>query len=148
MTAQEKLLKDIMTELITVSRDPRLDLNDVDDRHYAGSLRVLARRIDALADCPQDTYLYALVARIWHNVLVRFSSCHMLVRFSSCHRHPRLITMFSTLDDMYREIFEEELFEVLDRMFTIELKWIAQYSRNDRRLADLANEVLDRRSGV
>lgn len=139
MTAQEKLLKDIMTELITVSRDPRLDLNDVDDRHYAGSLRVLARRIDALADCPQDTYLYALVARIWHNVLVRFSSYHM---------HQRLITMFSTLDDMYREIFDEELFEALDEISDLELKWIAQYSRNDRRLADLAAEVLDRRSGV
>ena len=139
MTAQEKLLNDIMAELITVSRDPRLDLNDVDDRHYAGSLRVLARRIDALADCPQDTYLYALVARIWHNVLVRFSSYHM---------HQRLITMFSALDDMYREIFEEELFDTLDEMSTIELKWLAQYSRNDRRLADLANEVLDRRSGV
>ena len=139
MTAQEKLLKDIMTELITVSRDPRLDLNDVDDRHYAGSLRVLARRIDALADCPQDTYLYALVARIWHNVLVRFSSYHM---------HQRLITMFGTLDDMYREIFDEELFEALDEISDMELKWIAQYSRNDRRLADLANEVLDRRSGV
>ena len=139
MTAQEKLLKDIMAELITVSRDPRLDLNDVDDRHYAGSLRVLARRIDALADCPQDTYLYALVARIWHNVLVRFSSYHM---------HQRLITMFSTLDDMYREIFDEELFEALDEISDMELKWIAQYSRNDRRLADLAAEVLDRRSGV
>ena len=139
MTAQEKLLKDIMTELITVSRDPRLDLNDVDDRHYAGSLRVLARRIDALADCPQDTYLYALVARIWHNVLARFSSYHM---------HQRLVTMFSALDDMYREIFEEELFEALDEISDIELKWIAQYSRNDRRLADLAAEVLDRRSGV
>ena len=139
MTAQEKLLKDIMTELITVSRDPRLDLNDVDDRHYAGSLRVLARRIDALADCPQDTYLYALVARIWHNVLVRFSSYHM---------HQRLITMFGTLDDMYREILGEELFEALDEISDMELKWIAQYSRNDRRLADLADEVLDRRSGV
>ena len=139
MTAQEKLLKDIMTELITVSRDPRLDLNDVDDRHYAGSLRVLARRIDALADCPQDTYLYALVARIWHNVLVRFSSYHM---------RQRLITMFSTLDDMYREIFDEELFEALDEISDMELKWIAQYSRNDRRLASLAAEVLDRRSGV
>ena len=139
MTAQEKLLKDIMTELTTVSQDPRLDLNDVDDRHYAGSLRVLARRIDALADCPQDTYLYALVARIWHNVLVRFSSCH---------RHPRLITMFGTLDDMYREILDEELFEALDEISDMELKWIAQYSRNDRRLADLAAEVLDRRSGV
>lgn len=139
MTAQEKLLKDIMTELITVSQDPRLDLNDVDYRHYAGSLRVLARRIDALADCPQDAYLYALVARIWHNVLVRFYGYHM---------HQRLITMFSTLDDMYRELFEEELFEVLDDMSTIELKWISQYSRNDRQLADLANEVLDRRSGV
>ena len=139
MTAQEKLLKDIMTELITVSQDPRLDLNDVDDRHYAGSLRVLARRIDALADCPQDTYLYALVARIWHNMLVRFSNYHM---------HQRLITMFSTLDDMYREIFDEELFEALDEISDMELKWIAQYSRNDRRLADLANEVLDRRSGV
>ena len=139
MTAQEKLLKDTMTELITVSRDPRLDLNDVDDRHYAGSLRVLARRIDALADCPQDTYLYALVARIWHNVLVRFSSYHM---------HQRLITMFGTLDDMYREILDEELFEALDEISDMELKWIAQYSRNDRRLADLAAEVLDRRSGV
>ena len=139
MTAQEKLLKDIMAELITVSRDPRLDLNDVDDRHYAGSLRVLARRIDALADCPQDTYLYALVARIWHNVLVRFSSYRM---------HQRLITMFGTLDDMYREILDEELFEALDEISDIELKWIAQYSRNDRRLADLAAEVLDRRSGV
>ena len=139
MTAQDKLLKDIMAELITVSRDPRLDLNDVDDRHYAGSLRVLARRIDALADCPQDTYLYALVARIWHNVLVRFSSYRM---------HQRLITMFGTLDDMYREIFDEELFEALDEISDMELKWIAQYSRNDRRLADLANEVLDRRSGV
>ena len=139
MTAQEKLLKDIMTELITVSRDPRLDLNDVDDRQHAGSLRVLARRIDALADCPQDTYLYALVARIWHNVLVRFSSYHM---------HQRLITMFGTLDDMYREILDEELFEALDEISDMELKWIAQYSRNDRRLADLANEVLDRRSGV
>ena len=139
MTAQEKLLKDIMTELITVSRDPRLDLNDVDDRHYAGSLRVLARRIDALADCPQDTYLYALVARIWHNVLARFYNYHM---------HQRLITMFSTLDDMYRELFEEELFEVLDDMSTIELKWISQYSRNDKPLAELADEVLDRRSGV
>ena len=139
MTAQEKLLKDIMAELITVSRDPRLDLNDVDDRHYAGSLRVLARRIDALADCPQDTYLYALVARIWHNVLVRFSSYHM---------HQRLITMFGTLDDMYREAFEEELLEKLNDMTDMELKWIAQYSRNDRRLADLAAEVLDRRSGV
>ena len=139
MTAQDKLLKDIMTELITVSRDPRLDLNNVDDRHYAGSLRVLARRIDALADCPQDTYLYALVARIWHNVLVRFSSYRM---------HQRLITMFGTLDSMYREIFDEELFEALDEISDMELKWIAQYSRNDRRLADLANEVLDRRSGV
>lgn len=139
MTAQEKLLKDIMTELITVSQDTRLDLNDVDDRHYAGSLRVLARRIDALADCPQDTYLYALVARIWHNVLVRFYNYHT---------HQRLITMFGTLDDMYREIFDEELFEALDEISDMELKWIAQYSRNDRRLADLANEVLDRRSGV
>mgnify|MGYP000485225296 CR=1 FL=1 len=36
MTAQEKLLKDIMAELITVSRDPRLDLNDADDRQHAG----------------------------------------------------------------------------------------------------------------
>ena len=139
MTAQEKLLKDIMAELITVSRDPRLNLNDVDDRHYAGSLRVLARRIDALADCPQDTYLHALVARIWHNVLARFYNYNM---------HLRLVTMFSALDDMYREIFEEELFDLLDEISTIELKWIAQYSRNDRRLADLANEVLDRRSGV
>ena len=139
MTAQEKLLKDIMTELTTVSQDPRLDLNDIDDRHYAGSLRVLARRIDALADCPQDTYLYALVARIWHNVLVRFYNYHL---------HQRLITMFSTLDDMYREIFDEELFEALDEISDMELKWIAQYCRNDRRLASLAAEVLDRRSGV
>ena len=139
MTAQEKLLKDIMAELITVSRDPRLDLNDADDRQHAGSLRVLARRIDALADCPQDTYLYSLVARIWHNVLARFYNYHM---------HLRLVTMFSALDDMYREIFDEELFEALDEISDMELKWIAQFSRNDRRLADLAAEVLDRRSGV
>ena len=128
-----------MAELITVSRDPRLDLNDADDRQHAGSLRVLARRIDALADCPQDTYLYSLVARIWHNVLARFYNYNM---------HLRLVTMFSALDDMYREIFEEELLEKLNEMTDMELKWIAQYSRNDRRLADLAAEVLDRRSGV
>ena len=139
MTAQEKLLKDIMTELITVSRDPRLDLNDVDDRQHAGSLRVLARRIDALADCPQDTYLHALVARIWHN---------MSIRFYNYHTHERLGRLFSDLDDMYREAFEEELLEKLNDMTDMELKWISQYSRNDRQLADLADEVLDRRSGV
>ena len=49
---------------------------------------------------------------------------------------------------MYREAFEEELLEKLNDMTDMELKWISQYSRNDRQLADLADEVLDRRSGV
>jgi hypothetical protein len=62
--------------------------------------------------------------------------------------HQRLVTMFSALDDMYREIFEEELLEKLNDLTDMELKWISQYSRNDRQLADLADEVLDRRSVV
>ena len=46
------------------------------------------------------------------------------------------------------EAFEEELLEELNDMTDMELKWISQYSRNDTRIAELADEVLDRRSGV
>ncbi len=142
MTAQEKLLKDIMTELTTVSRDPRFCKLCPSDRCFIKSVRMLARRVDELLDCPQDTVMYALVARIWHNMSLRF---HEQLETSSCDRLPAL---FRNLDDMYRELFEEELFEVLDDMSTIELKWISQYSRNDKPLAERAAEVLDRRSGV
>ena len=139
MTAQEKLLKDIMTECTKIVQDPRLSTDDLDDRHYTNSLRTLARRVDELANCPQDTVMYALVARMWHN---------MSIRFYNYHTHERLGRLFSDLDDMYREAFEEELLEKLNDMTDMELKWISQYSRNDRQLADLADEVLDRRSGV
>ena len=139
MTAQIALLTDIVTELTTTAQDPRLSLNDLDARRYVKSLRTLARRVDDLIGCPQDTYAYSMVARIWYN---------MSIRFYKYHTHGRLDMLFRNLDDMYREAFEEELLEKLNDMTNMELKWIAQYSRNDRRLADLANEVLDRRSGV
>lgn len=142
MTAQIALLTDIAAELTKVAKDPIYCLQDADDRKFVKSILVLARRVDELNGCPQDTVMRALVARIWHNMSLRFNE---QLETSSCARLPAL---FRNLDDMYREIFEEELFDVLDEMSTIELKWLAQYSRNDRRLADLANEVLDRRSGV
>ena len=134
MTAQIALLTDIVTELTTIAQDPRLSINDLGDRRYVKSLRTLARRVDDLIGCPQDTYAYSMVARIWHNMSIR--------------GHQRLDTLFRNLDDMYREAFEEELLEKLNDMTNMELMWITQYSRNDRQLADLANEVLDRRSGV
>ena len=139
MTAQIALLTDIVTELTTTAQDPRLSLNDLDDRRYVKSLRTLARLVDDLIGCPQDTDAYSMVARIWHN---------MSIRFYNYHTHGRLDMLFRNLDDTYREAFEEELLEKLNDMTDMELKWIAQYSRNDRQLADLANEVLDRRSGV
>ncbi len=139
MTAQEKLLMDIVTECTKIVQDPRLSTDDLDDRHYTNSLRTLARRADELSGCPQDMRLHSLVARMWHN---------MSIRFYNYHTHERLGRLFSDLDDMYREAFEEELLEKLNDMTDMELKWISQYSRNDRQLADLADEVLDRRSGV
>ena len=142
MTAQEKLLKDIMTELTTIAQDPRFCKLCPSDRCFIKSIRMLARRVDELLDCPQDTVMYSLVARIWHNMSLQF---HEQLETSFCDRLPAL---FRNLDDIYREIFEEELLEKLNDMTDMELKWIAQYSRNDRRLADLAAEVLDRRSGV
>lgn len=142
MTAQEKLLKDIIHELNMGANDPIYCLQDADDRKFVKSTRMLARRVDELLDCPQDTAMYALVARIWHNMSLQFNE---QLETSSCVRLPAL---FRNLDDMYREAFEEELLEKLNDMTNMELKWIAQYSRNDRQLADLANEVLDRRSGV
>ena len=139
MTAQEKLLKDIVTECTKIAQDPRLSTNDLDDRRYINSLRTLARRADELSGCPQDTDMCALVARIWHN---------MSIRFYNYHTHERLGRLFSDLEGVYRAAFEEELLEKLNDMTDMELKWISQYSRNDRQLADLADEVLDRRSGV
>lgn len=139
MTAQEKLLKDIVTECTKIAQDPRLSTNDLDDRRFIKSVRMLARRVDELLDCPQDTVMYALVARIWHN---------MSIRFYNYHTHERLGRLFSDLDDLYREVFEEELLEKLNEMTDMELKWISQYSRNDKQIAELADEVLDRRSGV
>ena len=139
MTAQEKLLKDIVTECTKIAQDPRLSTNDVDDRRYTNSLRTLARRVDELSGCPRDMFLHSLVARIWHN---------MSIRFYNYHTHERLGRLFSDLDDMYREAFEEELLEKLNGMTDMELKWISQYSRNDKQIAELADEVLDRRSGV
>ncbi len=142
MTAQEKLLKDIIHELNMCANDPIYCLQDADDRKFVKSIGMLARRVDELADCPQDAAMHALVVRVWYNMSIQF---HEQLETSSCNRLPML---FSDLDDMYREAFEEELLEKLNDMTDMELKWIAQYSRNDRRLADLANEVLDRRSGV
>ena len=142
MTAQEKLLMDIVTELTTIAQDPRFYKLCPSDRCFIKSVRMLARRVDELVGCPQDTDMYALVARIWHSMSLRFNE---QLETSSCARVPAL---FRNLDGMYSEIFEEELLEKLNDMTNMELKWIAQYSRNDWRLADLANEVLDRRSGV
>ena len=142
MTAQEKLLKDIIHELNMGANDPIYCLLGADDRKFVKSARMLARRVDELLGCPQDTVMYGLVARIWHNMSLQF---HEQLETSSCSRLPAL---FRNLDDMYRELFEEELLEKLNEMTDMELKWISQSSRNDRRLADLAAEVLDRRSGV
>ena len=142
MTAQIALLTDCVNELCKVARDPRFCKMCSSDRCFVKSIRMLARRVDELANCPQDTVMHALVARIWHNMSLRFNE---QLETSSCARLPAL---FRNLDDMYREIFEEELLEKLNDMTDMELKWITQYSRNDRQLADLANEVLDRRSGV
>lgn len=142
MTAQEKLLKDIIHELNMGANDPRFCKLCPSDRCFIKSARMLARRVDELLDCPQDTVMYALVARIWHNMSLRF---HEQLETSSCDRLPAL---FRNLDDMYREAFEEELLEKLNDMTNMELKWIAQYSRNDKQLAELADEVLDQRSGV
>lgn len=142
MTAQERLLMDIVTELITIAQDPRFYKLCPSDRCFIKSTRMLARRVDELIGCPQDTVMYARVTRVWHNMSLRF---HEQLETSSCNRLPAL---FRNLDDMYREAFEEELLEKLNEMTYMELKWVSQYSRNDRRLADLANEVLDRRSGV
>ena len=142
MTAQEKLLKDIVHELNMGASNPRFCKLCPSDRCFIKSTRVLARRVDELIGCPQDTVMYGLVARIWHNMSLRFNE---QLETSSCARLPAL---FRNLDDMYREIFEEELLEKLNDMTDMELKWITQYSRNDRQLADLADEVLDRRSGV
>ena len=142
MTAQEKLLTDIATECTKIAQDPHFCKTCPSDRHFIKSARVLARRVDELIDCPQDTVMYSLVARIWHNMSIRF---YEQLETSSCSRLPAL---FRNLDDMYREAFEEELLEKLNDMSDMELKWISQYSRNDRQLANLADEVLDRRSGV
>ena len=142
MTAQEKLLKDIIHELNMRAYDPRFCKMCPSDRHFIKSARMLARRVDDLHGCPQDTVMYGLVARIWHNMSLQF---HEQLKTSSCDR---LLALFRNLDDMYRELFEEELLEKLSDMTDMELKWISQYSRNDRQLADLADEVLDRRSWV
>ena len=142
MTAQIALLTDIAAELTKVAKDPIYCLQDADDRKFVKSILVLARRVDELNGCPQDEVMHALVACIWHNMSLRFNE---QLETSSCTRLPAL---FRNLDDMYREIFEEELLEKLNDMTDMELKWITQYSRNDRQLADLADEVLDRRSGV
>ena len=139
MTAQIALLTDIAAELTKVAKDPIYCLQDADDRKFVKSILVLARRVDELNGCPQDTVMRALVARIWHN---------MSIRFYNYHTHERLGRLFSDLDDMYREAFEEELLEELNDMTDMELKWISQYSRNDKQIAELADEVLDRRSGV
>ena len=76
MTAQEKLLKDIMTELTSLTQDPRFCKLCPSDRLFIKSARVLARRVDELIDCPQDTVVYSLVARIWHNMSIRFYNYH------------------------------------------------------------------------
>ena len=133
MTAQEKLLKDIVTECTKIAQDPRFCKMCPSDRHFIKSARMLARRVDELVDCPQDVAMHALVVRVWHNMSIQF---HEQLETSSCNRLGRL---FSDLDDMYREAFEEELLEKLNDMTDIELKWISQYSRNDRQLADLAD---------
>ena len=138
MTAQEKLLKDIVHELNMGANDPIYRLLGAYDRKFVKSARMLARRVDELGGCPQDTVMYSLVARIWNNILHRFYN----------NTWPMLRCLFHNLDGTYREVFEEELLEKLNEMTDIELKWISQYSRNDRQLADLADEVLDRRSGV
>ena len=138
MTAQEKLLKDIIHELNMGANDPIYCLQDADDRRFIKSVRMLARRVDELLDCPQDTAMYAIVARIWNNILRRFYN----------NTGPMLRCLFHNLDDMYREAFEEELLEKLNDMTDTELKWLSQYSRNDKQIAELADEVLDRRSGV
>lgn len=142
MTAQEKLLKDIVHELNMGAYDPRFCKMCPSDRHFIKSARMLARRVDELVDCPQDAAMHALVVRVWHNMSIQF---HEQLETSSCNRLPML---FSDLDDMYREILEEELLEKLNDMTDMELKWISQYSRNDKQIAELADEVLDRRSGV
>lgn len=142
MTAQEKLLTDIVTELTTAAQDPIYCLLGADDRKFVKSARMLARRVDELVGRPQDTVMYALVARIWDNM----STCFF--EQLRAHGRVRLPMLFRNLDDMYREAFEEELLEKLNEMTNMELKWISQYSRNDKQLADLADEVLDRRSGV
>ena len=142
MTAQIALLTDCVNELCNVARDSRFSKMCPSDRSFVKSIRMLARRVDELASCPQDAFMHALVTRIWHNMSIRF---HEQLETSSC---ARLKMLFCNLDDIYREAFEEELLEKLNEMTDMELKWISQYSRNDKQLADLADEVLDRRSGV
>ena len=139
MTTQKQLINEIVKELTRLADDYLCAYKNTDQHKLAKALRILITRFDELTDCPQDRYQYTLIWRMWLSINRRFN-------FLTSNSY--ISGLMLSLDDMYREDLEEEIIDQLNEMTNMELKWISQYSRNDKRLADLADEVLDRRSGV
>lgn len=133
LTKQQRLIESVINEVNTL----------IDSGQgctlFVLLLNVLRGRLDDLEDCPQDRLPLIQSLMIFRQLVKRYGDTMDLTR---------LEILFTALDDDYKAEFEEELLEKLNGMTDVELKWISQYSRNDRQLADLANEVLDRRSGV
>ena len=131
-TKQQRLIMDIATDIDAILKTSLA-------RRVAVLTRVLYDRVNDLADCPQDRETLIQSLMIFRQLVKRYGGTMDLTG---------LEILFTALDDDYKAEFEEELYESMADLSDTELKWIAQYSRNDKPVCDLAAEVLDRRSGV
>lgn len=134
LTKQQRLIQAVQNELGHLrhkyaSLAPRAIL------HF----EVLGKVLFELEECPQDRRALAQACERYNSLIRRHASTLDLTG---------LEILFNALNDDYMAEFEEELYEKLSELTTAELRWLTEYSRNDKQVADLAAEVLDRRSGV
>ena len=133
LTKQQRLIESVINEVNTL-----MD-NNPDNTRFVLLMSVMRNRLDELEDCPQNRVPLIQSHMIMKQVLKRHGASIDLTG---------LEILFAALDDDYKAEFEEELLAKMSGLTDIELKWIAQYSRNDKQIAELASELLDWRSGV
>lgn len=110
-----------------------------DNKRFTQLATILFNRLHDLEDCPQDRVALVQAFMVFKQLMKRHAGKVSLTG---------LEILLNALNDDYMAEFEEELYEKLSELTTAELRWLTEYSRNDKQVADLAAEVLDRRSGV
>lgn len=133
LTKQQRLIESGVNEIRAL-----IDANQ-DNKRFTQLANILFKRLCDLEDCPQDRVALVQAFMVFKQLMKRHAGTVNLTG---------LEILLNAINDDYMAEFEEELYEKLSELTTAELRWLTEYSRNDKQVADLAAEVLDRRSGI